>query len=240
MRIPINEWTDKEVEAHWDRVAHRYVRENERVKATHDQRFHAGVSRIDLREGHRVLNITSRDGEAGDYLERACPGCEVLHAEISGRLQDVARSMRPGIRQVKIGGYSVLPFRTGEFDRILSLETLEHVAEPLAFLSELHRVSAPGARMVLTCPPATSEFPYRVYTFLFGGHGEGPHRFPPSRRVKHMLERTGWNLLEHKGTVLLPVGPAWLRRAGESLIRRFQHTWLSELGIRQIYVCNKH
>jgi len=78
-----------------------------------------------------------------------------------------------------------------------------------------------------------------VYSFLFGGHGEGPHRFPPSKRVKKMFELTGWNLLEHRGTLLFPVGPAWFRQWGERIIGRLQKTWISELGIRQFYVCDK-
>ena len=57
---------------------------------------------------------------------------------------EVARAIRPGIEQAKITTYSELPFSDREFDRVLSLETLEHAADPLAFLRELHRVSTPG------------------------------------------------------------------------------------------------
>ncbi|HER07556.1 MAG TPA: methyltransferase domain-containing protein, partial [Bacteroides sp.] len=135
--------------------------------------------------------------------------------------------------------YSRLPFRDGEFDRVLSLETLEHAAEPLEFLKELHRVSTQDAILVLSCPPATSEIPYRIYSLFLGGHGEGPHRFPPSRRVKRMFALAGWNLLLHKGTVLFPAGPGWFQEWGEKIIERFQATFISELGIRQFYVCNK-
>lgn len=239
IKIPENKWTDKEVEAHWDRVAEIYVEENNRVKDTHDQRFRATMAHLELAPGMKVLNITSRDGEAADYIRKEQPGCRVLNAEISAGLMKEAGKIRPEIRQQKLESYSELPFADGEFDRVLSLETLEHVAEPLRFLEELHRVSNAGARLVLSCPPRTSELPYRVYTALFGGHGEGPHRFPPSRRVKEMFRRTGWELLHHEGTVLVPVGPAWLRNMGERIIEKTQHTWISELGIRQIYVCRK-
>ena len=108
-----------------------------------------------------------------------------------------------------------------------------------SFLNELHRVSTADAIMVLSCPPATSEIPYRVYSLLFGGHGEGPHRFPPSGRVKKMFILTGWNLLIHKGTVLFPVGPVRFQQWGERIMERLQRTPVSELGIRQFYVCNK-
>jgi hypothetical protein len=79
-----------------------------------------------------------------------------------------------------------------------------------------------------------------MYTALFGGHGEGPHRFLPSKEVKIMLKKTGWNLLLHKGTVLVPVGPAFLREFGERLISSFQGSLLAEMGIRQFYVCEKY
>lgn len=236
---PKNPWTDRDVEAHWDRVADVYVRENDRVKATHDQRFRESVKQLKLAPGLKVLNITSRDGEAADYILREEPGCDVVNAEISSGLMAVAGKLRPGIFQVKIGNYSSLPFENGRFDRLLSLETLEHVAEPLRFLRELHRVSTNDALLVLSCPPATAELPYRFYTRFFGGHGEGPHRFLPSKEVKQMLKETGWELLRHKGTILIPVGPARLQYFGEKLIDALQGTWLSECGIRQFYTCEK-
>ena len=237
--IPRNRWSDRDVEAHWDRVAPVYVSENERVREVHDQRFTESVRLLDLPGSGKVLNISSRDGEATGFILNEHPGCEVWNAEISSGLMKVAAQRRPDIRQIKIDTYASLPFKDRFFDRVLSLETLEHVADPLAFLRELHRVSTADARLVLSCPPATSEIPYRIYTFLFGGHGEGPHRFPPSRRVKQMLAMTGWNLIHHRGTVLIPAGPEGLRRWGERIIDRYQHTVLSELGIRQFYVCDK-
>lgn len=234
-----NTWTDKEVEAHWDNVADIYVAENNKVKDTHDQRFRETVHHLRLEPGMKVLNITSRDAEADDYIRRANRDVEVINAEISQGLIDVAAKIRPAVKQVKIGNYSILPFQNAEFDRVISLETLEHVAEPLRFLSELHRVSKTNARLVLSCPPATSELPYKIYTALFGGHGEGPHRFLPSKEVKEMFAETKWKPVLHKGTILIPVGPSWLRNFGENIIGRFQGTFIAELGIRQFFVCEK-
>jgi ubiquinone/menaquinone biosynthesis C-methylase UbiE len=240
MAIPYkNNWNDSEVEAHWDKVASIYVRENDRVKKTHDQRFRESVKFLRIVPGMKILNITSRDAEADDYLKREEPDADVINAEISSGLMQVAGNIRPGIKQVKIDTYSKLPFKDGEFDRVLSLETLEHVAEPYKFLEELHRVSSKDAILVLSCPPATSEWPYRIYTALFGGHGEGPHRFPSSKEVKKLFRETGWKLKLHKGTLLVPVGPGWLLRWGENIIDRAQGTFFAELGIRQFYCCEK-
>jgi 2-polyprenyl-3-methyl-5-hydroxy-6-metoxy-1,4-benzoquinol methylase len=236
MRHP---WTDSDVEAHWDKVAEIYVKENERVKAAHDQRFLESIRYLNLKPGMNILNVTSRDAEAADYIMRAAPDAEVINAEISRGLIEVAAKLRPAVKQVKLENYSALPFDNGKFHRILSLETLEHVSEPMNFLRELHRISTDDARLVLSCPPATSELPYRLYTAFFGGHGEGPHRFLPSKEVKKMFAGTNWKLLVHKGTLLLPVGPAWMKNLAEKLIGRMQGTFIAELGIRQFYVCEK-
>ena len=237
--MKVNTWSDKEVEAHWNSVAGIYIRENDKLKYAHEQRFRETIRYLDLPGVKKILNVTSRDCQAEDFIREVSGVVQIIHAEISGELMKVAAERRPEARQVKLETYSRLPFEDSEFDRVISLETLEHVPEPAAFLTELFRVAKPGAKMVLSCPPATSEFPYRVFTWLFGGHGEGPHRFPPSREVKQRLTEAGWKLILHRGTVLVPVGPPWFQNAGERIIRNMQKTFIRELGIRQFYVCEK-
>lgn len=235
-----NKWTDKDVEAHWDRVASIYIKENKKVKEAHDQRFRETMKFLDLTSNDKVLNITSRDCEADDFIKKTNPEVEVVNAEISSGLIKEARKVRPWVNQIKIETYSEIPFENDTFDRIVSLETLEHAADPVKFLSELYRISKRDARMVLSCPPATSEIPYQIFTFIFGGHGEGPHRFLSSKEVKVMLKETGWKLQFHEGTVLVPVGPKVIHNIGEKIIKKFQNTFISELGIRQFYVCTKN
>jgi SAM-dependent methyltransferase len=235
-----NLWTDRDVEAHWDRVASVYVAENNKVKSAHDQRFFESMKHLKLEGKMNVLNITSRDAEADDFIKKANPSAVVINAEISSGLMAEAVRIRPGIVQQKIETYSNLPFENGYFQRILTLETLEHAADPMAFLNELKRISSNDARMVLSCPPNTSEIPYRIYTAIFGGHGEGPHRFLHSEEVKVMLRKAGWKLLLHKSTVLIPVGPEVLQQFGERIINAFQGSILSEFGIRQFYICEKY
>lgn len=235
-----NPWSDADVEKHWDNVAGIYVEENNKVKSTHDQRFAESVKDLKLTGRARVLNISSRDCEANDYIRKAQPDAEVINAEISLGLMQEANKIRPYVNQQKIGTYSELPFHDEQFNRILTLETLEHVHDPVSFLSELYRVSTPDARMVLSCPSNTNEAPYQVYTFIFGGHGEGPHRFPSPKEVKLVLKHTGWKLLQHRSTVLIPVGPRFLKNFGEKVISGLQGTFIANLGIRQFYICEKH
>jgi SAM-dependent methyltransferase len=45
-----------------------------------------------------------------------------------------------------------LPFADGNFDHVLLVEVLEHVPDPVAFLTELKRVVRPGGSLVMTVP----------------------------------------------------------------------------------------
>jgi 2-polyprenyl-3-methyl-5-hydroxy-6-metoxy-1,4-benzoquinol methylase len=234
-----NNWNDTDVEKHWDRVSKIYIRENEKLKYAHDQRFTEAIKFLDLKPNLKILNISSRDCEANDYIRNQDQTARVVNAEISQGLINEAARVRPYVKQVKIDNYSSLPFTSAEFDRVLCLETLEHVASPVNFLKELRRISTQEVVMILSCPPGTSELPYRLFSFFFGGHGEGPHRFLPSKEVKLLLRHTGWKLKDHKGTVLIPVGPIFIQKWGEWIIRHLQRTFISELGIRQFYVCTK-
>jgi ubiquinone/menaquinone biosynthesis C-methylase UbiE len=235
-----NNWTDRDVEMHWDSVSSIYISENNKVKNAHDQRFTESLKHLQTETAQRVLNISSRDAEADSFLKKANPKLHIVNVEISQGLINEAHKVNPDARQIKVDTYSKLPFENAFFDRILSLETLEHAADPIAFLNELHRVSTQNAIMVLSCPPATSEIPYQIFTSIFGGHGEGPHRFLSSEEVKVMFRKTNWKLLLHKGTVLIPVGPQPVQQFGERLINAFQGSLLAECGIRQFYVCEKY
>ncbi|OGD12420.1 hypothetical protein A2576_00845 [Candidatus Amesbacteria bacterium RIFOXYD1_FULL_47_9] len=234
-----NDWTDTDVADFWDHVAPIYIRENNKVHAAHVQRFTKALEFLDLKPGHTLLNICSRDCEAADYIHNACPDISIIHAEISQKFIDLSSRSRPAEKQVKVNRFSRLPFPSKYFDRILSLETLEHTPQPLNFLRELHRVAKNTALLVLSCPPATAELPYRVYSLLFGGHGEGPHRFLSSKVTQQLLSAAGWTVNLHQGTLLLPLGPRMFRSLGERLIARFPDSLISEFGIRQIYVCQK-
>jgi SAM-dependent methyltransferase len=76
-----------------------------------------------------------------------------------------------------------LPFVAGAFDHVLSTQTLEHLADPGAFLAEACRVLRPGGTLLLTAP------------MLFRMHQE-PHDF--FRYTRHglalLLARAGFEV----------------------------------------------
>lgn len=47
---------------------------------------------------------------------------------------------------------SAIPFGDGRFDRVASIEVVEHLENPFSFLRELHRVTKPGGSAIVTTP----------------------------------------------------------------------------------------
>ncbi|WP_431269965.1 class I SAM-dependent methyltransferase [Dankookia sp. P2] len=60
-----------------------------------------------------------------------------------------------------------------QFDLIVSLETIEHLGDPVGFLQALRRRCAPGGTIILSCPndhwyyPPNQQNPYHVRKYSF-------------------------------------------------------------------------
>lgn len=233
-----NHFTIDQVRNFWDKTAPAYESSNEQFKDTHLQRFEEAVKCLNLKPDQRILNIWSRTGLAIPYLRRKCPNLEIINLEVSPEFIKIAQEKFPR-EKFQETNLNNLPFENNYFDHILSLETLEHTPGPLAFLKELFRVLKPNGSLVMSCPPAAAEIPLKIYGFLFANHGEGPHKFLPSKEVKNLLKKAGFKIILHKGTLLIPLGPKWLKKIGEKIINKLQKTPVRELGIRQFYICQK-
>ncbi|MGH3496371.1 MAG: methyltransferase domain-containing protein [Nocardioidaceae bacterium] len=74
----------------------------------------------------------------------------VVAADAHGGYLSDARGRRPDDALVQVGG--VLPFRDASIDSVSMLDSLEHVADESATLSEVHRVLAPAGLLIVTVP----------------------------------------------------------------------------------------
>lgn len=231
-------WTDENVKLFWDKAALIYEEENDKVSDTHFQRFKVGVNLLKVKDNDKILNIWCRNGEAIEFLEKSSKNIDIMNAELSANMLKLAKNNFPDSGYVQFKNFCKLPFNNKKFDKVLSLETLEHCPDPQGFLNELYRVTKPGGRLVLSCPPFAAEVIYYIYTFLFGGHGEGPHRFIFSKMVKKFLKIAGWDLLLHKPTLVIPGGPKWMQKFDEKIIG-LNIGFINELGIRHFYVCRR-
>jgi SAM-dependent methyltransferase len=125
--------------------------------------------------GKRVLDIACGEGY-GSWFLKEWGACEVVGIDISAEAITVAR---------KRFGREGVVFDVGDacrardflehagFDLIVSFETVEHVADPQAFLEGLRALATPGASIFISCPndhaamPAAQSNPFhlRKYTF---------------------------------------------------------------------------
>jgi ubiquinone/menaquinone biosynthesis C-methylase UbiE len=234
----LNNFTMQEVEMFWDSVADIYEQCNDDVGDIHYQRFIESLKFLELKPNSRILNVWSRTGMAVKFLKSKEGSLDITNAEISSRLIARAKARFPLERFDKVDLLS-LPYPDNYFDEVLSLETLEHVSSPKAFLEQLRRVLKPRGRLLLSVPPETAEFSLRVYERFFKHHGEGPHKFLSSHKVKKFLAEENFRLLRHRGTLLFPVNCRLVRQLGECIISVFQKTFISEFGIRQFYLAEK-
>lgn len=233
-----NRFTIAEISSFWDSVAGIYDKSNLKFKDAHYQRFSEAVKHLNIKPGGNIMNIWSRTGNAIPFLRKKFPSIEIANMEVSGKFIEIARHKFPQENFLKTD-LENLPFQNDFFDAVLSLETLEHAPKPILLLKEFYRVLKPKGTLVMSLPPKTAELAQKFSALFLGNHGEGPHQFLPSKTVKKMLEDIGFELIIHKGTLLIPFGPKWLRKFGEKIIEKTKSDFVRELGIRQFYVARK-
>jgi ubiquinone/menaquinone biosynthesis C-methylase UbiE/peptidoglycan/xylan/chitin deacetylase (PgdA/CDA1 family) len=233
-----NNFTIEEVASFWTKLGEKYDEANENFKEVHAQRYTEAIKYLELKPGDKILNIWSRTGKAIPFLRSKEQNIEIHNLEVSDSFLKIAGQKFPKETFAKTD-LENLDFPDNYFDRILSLETLEHTPSPPKLLREFYRVLKPNGVLVMSLPPATAELAEKISRWFFGNHGEGPHKFLSSKIVKALLADAGFKLILHKGTLLIPFGPAWLMKLGEKIINKFQNSFISEMGIRQFYVAKK-
>jgi 2-polyprenyl-3-methyl-5-hydroxy-6-metoxy-1,4-benzoquinol methylase len=99
-------------------------------------------------DGLRCLDLGSDNGVISLMLRSQ--GGQWASADLT---EESTASMRSlvGTDVHRVDGHR-LPFRDAEFDRVVVVDMLEHVADEAAFVSELARVTRPGARLVVNTP----------------------------------------------------------------------------------------
>ncbi len=92
-----------------------------------------------------------------------------------------------------------LPYKDGSFDLIAATDVVEHVADDVLALRELHRVAAPGAALLLTVP---------AYSWLWSEEDERLHHYRRYTRpqLRRAIETAGWKteIATYFNSLLLP------------------------------------
>lgn len=177
------------------------------------------ISRLGLPAGARILDAGCGSGR--NMVELARHGAVVTGVELSGLSASLARERNTG--EVIEGSVLDMPFGDGSFDLSVSLDVVEHLADDMAALRELRRVTAPGGALLVTVP---------AYQWLWSGHDEinHHHRRYNRRSLLAAAERAGWRCerTTHFNSLLLPAAIALraLDRAGPKATKSSLDLWI--------------
>lgn len=98
---------------------------------------------LDLKPGHRVLDLATGVGAMGVRLLRLCPGIHLTGVDLAPAQLAASRQNHPELPVLRADA-TRLPFPDATFDRIHCSWLLEHVPAPAQVLAEVHRVLKPG------------------------------------------------------------------------------------------------
>src|SRR5438876_4725418 len=102
-------------------------------------------------KGRAVLDASCGTGYGASILREA-GARRVVSLDVS---RDALRFGFPRYHLVPVcGDAHRIPVATGTCDTVVSIETIEHLTDPLAFTRELWRVLRPGGELLLTTPNA--------------------------------------------------------------------------------------
>src|SRR6267154_6079537 len=145
-----------DVAAMFDAIAGRYDLLNDLLSMGQVRLWRRAVARITgARPGERVLDLAAGTGTSSLTFTAAgadCVACDFSigmlragHARLAGPEGD-----RPPGRLSFVAGDALrLPFRDGAFDAVTISFGLRNVADPVAGLAEMRRVTRPGGRLVV-------------------------------------------------------------------------------------------
>jgi len=99
--------------------------------------------------GQRVLDVGCATGL---FTARAVQAAHLLGLDRDPVVLERARARGYEVLAVDLDGPDPLPLPDADFDVVMALDVLEHLAAPLRLLRELHRVLRPGGLLILGVP----------------------------------------------------------------------------------------
>jgi len=158
-------------------------------------------------EGKSALDVGCGAGLLAEPLARL--GAQVTAIDAAPELIDVARdhSNRLGL-SIDYRAAAVENI-DGRFDLITSLEVIEHVADPQAFVEALAKRLAPGGLLILSTPNRTGWSKLLTITLAegLGWIPKGTHdfdKFIPPEQMKQLLGEVGLKCIDFEGIAWSP------------------------------------
>jgi 2-polyprenyl-6-hydroxyphenyl methylase/3-demethylubiquinone-9 3-methyltransferase len=172
-----------------------------------DQHWQADECSRQPLEGKTALDVGCGAGLLTEPLARL--GAQVTGIDAAPEVIAVARDHAAG-QGLEIDYRNAAVEETdGQFDLITSLEVIEHVAEPQAFLSAIAKRLAPGGLLILSTPNATGWSKLLMITVAegLGRIPKGTHdfdKFIAPDAMKALLAKAGLSCVDVEGIAWSP------------------------------------
>ncbi len=139
----------------------RLVPEEHRGEATYLEHILRYQFCAPLVRGRRVLDVATGVGYGAQMLAEA-GAMHVVGADYDAQAIAQARQ-RYTLPSFVVADAHHLPFPSRSFHVVVSLETIEHLADPGAFVREVHRVLVPGGLAIFSTPQKGVYLPNNPY-----------------------------------------------------------------------------
>jgi SAM-dependent methyltransferase len=138
---------DAQERRNWSGAADSYGRSYARVCAGAVPQL---IDSARVRPGLRVLDVGTGTGTVAAAATSL--GAEVTAVDADPAMVATAARLVPGVK-CHVAVLPALPFGDGQFDAVLANFVINHVGRPLAALTEMGRVTAPGGHVIVTIWP---------------------------------------------------------------------------------------
>jgi 2-polyprenyl-6-hydroxyphenyl methylase/3-demethylubiquinone-9 3-methyltransferase len=158
-------------------------------------------------EGKSALDVGCGAGLLAEPLARL--GAKVTAVDAAAELIAVAREHAAGQGLIIDYRHAAVEELEGQFDLVTSMEVVEHVADPQAFLAALAARLAPGGLMVLSTPNRTAKSRLLMITIAegIGRIPKGTHdhqKFITPDEMKAMMAAAGLAVIDCEGIGFSP------------------------------------
>lgn len=180
----------------WSRAAHDWA---EWQEAQHAPLFEAMLDAAGVGSQVRVFDAGCGGGVASALA--AGRGAVVSGLDASPALIDLARRRVPG-GDFRVGDLEALPYTDGSFDAVIAANSIQYAENRVAALHELGRVSAPGARIVVSLFGDPDRVDFRVVFAAFRDSlpeppsGDGPFGLSAPGVLEALIEQAGLNVVD--------------------------------------------
>lgn len=158
-------------------------------------------------EGKQVLDVGCGAGLLAEPLARL--GAMVIAIDAASELIEAAKAHATGQGLAIDYRHATAEDLKGSFDLVTSMEVIEHVADPAAFIKSLAARLAPGGLMILSTPNRTALSKLLMVTIAegIGRIPKGTHdhkKFITPDEMKAMLVAVGLAVVDCEGIAFSP------------------------------------